>query len=109
MHKLFKKWWFWVAWAIVDAVVIGAAWIYPIKLSVFLVIQIAIVMYVNQRKKDSFWLMVGAVIGPAGEILAINGGAWKYAAPFILGIPLWLPALWGLAALLGRRVVEEMK
>ena len=42
---------------------------------------------------------VGFVFGPLAEGLAIQTGAWAYASPSVLGIPLWLPFVWGNAAL----------
>jgi hypothetical protein len=107
--KMYKKWWFWVGWAIVNAIAVGLAWMYPLKLAMFLLGQIILVMVVNKRKRDEFWVVVGGTLGPIAEILAIGGGAWEYTAPYFFGIPIWLPLLWGLAALFGRRVVEELK
>ncbi len=58
-----------------------------------------------------FWWVVGAtrlharffcliaIAGATAEIIAIAGGAWTYSYPFILGIPIWLPFLWGSAGL----------
>src|SRR3972149_11446135 len=48
------------------------------------------------KKHDIYFFLVGAIAGPAGEIVAINFGAWSYANPSAYGIPLWLPILWGL-------------
>jgi uncharacterized membrane protein YoaT (DUF817 family) len=42
---------------------------------------------------------VAFVFGPLSEILAIHQKLWSYAAPSFFGIPLWLPFLWGTAAL----------
>jgi len=41
----------------------------------------------------------------------VSSGAWRYAGPTALGIPLWLPFAWGLAAVLIRGIaatVEKM-
>jgi len=40
-----------------------------------------------------------AVLGAISEILVIHGGAWSYALPQLLGIPLWVPFAWGNASL----------
>lgn len=40
-----------------------------------------------------------ACFGPAAEIVAIHAGAWQYTMPQLGGIPVWLPALWGLAGM----------
>ncbi|NQV93487.1 hypothetical protein HQ403_03275 [Candidatus Kaiserbacteria bacterium] len=45
------------------------------------------------------------VLGPVMEIIVINmGGAWNYSQPHILGIPFWLPFLWGNAGLFINRI-----
>jgi len=39
---------------------------------------------------------------------AIYFGAWSYANPTMLGIPLWLPLAWGIAAVFVKRVAETL-
>ena len=46
-------------------------------------------------------------MGAVGESVCIYFGAWSYANPTYL-IPLWLPILWGLAALIIRRFTLEI-
>ncbi|VVB57937.1 Uncharacterised protein [Candidatus Anstonella stagnisolia] len=47
--------------------------------------------------------------GAATESALISLGAWKYAAPNIAGVPLWLPIMWGITGLciIGRQHVME--
>lgn len=40
-----------------------------------------------------------ALLGASSEILVIYFGAWSYTMPQLLGIPLWLPFVWGNVAL----------
>jgi hypothetical protein len=42
---------------------------------------------------------VGFVFGPSAEVLGIHAGAWRYSSNDFLGIPIWLPFVWGNAAL----------
>lgn len=58
------------------------------------------------KKHDLYFLVAGAVIGPVGEIVCIHFGAWNYANPDFLGIPMWLPLTWGLFTMLIKRVAE---
>jgi uncharacterized membrane protein YoaT (DUF817 family) len=58
------------------------------------------------KKHDIYFFMIGAVIGPLGEIFCVYSGAWRYANPTFLGIPLWLPLAWGLAITLIKRIAE---
>jgi hypothetical protein len=50
---------------------------------------------------------VAFVLGPLGEIFAVHGGAWTYSKPLFL-IPIWLPFLWGIAALVFKKVAETL-
>ena len=58
------------------------------------------------KKHDIYFLLAGATIGPVGEIVCIHFGAWQYANPSFLGIPMWLPFVWGLAVVLVKRFAE---
>jgi hypothetical protein len=40
-----------------------------------------------------------AIMGPLAEIVCIDVGAWRYAGETFLGVPVWLPPLWGIAGL----------
>jgi len=47
---------------------------------------------------------VAFLFGPLAEVLAIRHGLWRYKDPLVLGIPPWLPLLWGIASLFIVRV-----
>lgn len=38
-----------------------------------------------------------ALLGPIAEVIAIAFKTWTYARPEVLGVPLWLSPLWGIA------------
>jgi hypothetical protein len=50
-----------------------------------------------------------AIAGSASEMLAIAAGAWHYANPQFMGIPVWLPLLWGSASILFMQLSEPLK
>ena len=100
------RWEVWVGIAIAFALMMAIGWIYPVKLTLLLTAGAVLIVAWDKRKGVDFWFFVPAVIGPVGDMIAISGGAWTYAAPVWGGIPLWLPAIWGLAGIVGRRVVE---
>lgn len=56
------------------------------------------------KKEDLVFYITGAVLGPTGEIICIFFGVWIYNNPLFLGIPLWLPLLWGFVFLMARRI-----
>jgi hypothetical protein len=50
-----------------------------------------------------------ALLGPVSELVAIAGGAWTYASPFgPIAVPLWLPLVWGNAAVFVIHVYTEI-
>ncbi len=58
------------------------------------------------KKHDIHFFIAGAVIGFIGEAICVYLGVWQYANPSFLGIPIWLPVAWGLAAMLIKNIAE---
>jgi hypothetical protein len=56
-------------------------------------------------RSDLIFYFVAFSLGPAGEVVAVYCGAWEYSKPFYL-IPIWLPFLWGIAALFMKKISE---
>jgi hypothetical protein len=74
-------------------------WRRPYTLTAVLLLLSAVSLYIkNDRKFVLFFIFTG-LSGAAAEYLGIHSGAWKYMEPQVLGLPLWLPILWGVAAL----------
>jgi len=61
-----------------------------------------------REKGDLAVYIVGAVLGPATELIATHLGVWTYARPTFLNIPLWLPFAWGFAAVLFVRIAHGL-
>jgi len=58
------------------------------------------------KNHDILFFIIGAIIGPIGEIVCVHFGVWQYTNPSFLGIPVWLPLAWGLAVVLVKRIAE---
>ncbi|MBR9698952.1 DUF2878 family protein [Candidatus Woesearchaeota archaeon] len=58
------------------------------------------------KEHEYIFYIIGAILGPVAEIISISFGVWSYANPTFLGIPLWLPFIWGLAAVMITRIAE---
>ena len=85
----------------------GLLWHKPILLT-FIYLMISFKMLCKwHTRSDIVFFAAGFVLGPAGEIFAVYRGAWQYAEPFYL-IPLWLPLLWGIAALFIKKLSESL-
>ena len=60
------------------------------------------------KKEDVYLFVVAAAAGTLAEAVAIKFGAWQYANPTALGVPIWLPFLWGAAVVFIKRFSETV-
>lgn len=102
-----RGFWVWVGVWLVDVVLMAYGWMYPVKLAVVFAVEILAIWMWDRRKRDEVWLGVTIVLGPIVDLIAVGGGAWSYGAPFVAGIPVWLPLAYGISGLLLRRLADE--
>ncbi len=62
--------------------------------------------FLKAKRNDVVMFLVGAITGPGVEIIAISFGIWSYARPDFLGIPMWLPLVWGMFYFLTWRIAK---
>ena len=87
------------ALALTALLLTSVLWRTPLLLTALL-IATGIAIYALRPSRTSAWVyVVGFVFGPLAEGVSIRTGAWEYTSPTFLGIPLWLPFVWGIAAL----------
>lgn len=73
-----------------------------------LLLMIFVLSWKFLDEKDKYVFVVGAIIGPVIEIIAIYFGVWRYANPTLLGIPMWLPVLYGIASIFIERIARKL-
>jgi hypothetical protein len=79
--------------------VTAALWRHPVALIV-LVFAVGVGIFILRPTRPSLVVYaVGFVFGPTAEALGIHAGAWRYSTNDFLGISIWLPFVWGNAAL----------
>lgn len=61
----------------------------------------------QDRVLYAVFVVVG-LMGAAAEAVAISHGAWIYSRPQLLGIPVWLPVLWGIAGVTVVRIERKL-
>jgi hypothetical protein len=64
-----------------------------------------------RRWHEPFDIAAAVVIGAVGSIaeaVFVTFGVWRYANPSLLGIPVWFPVAFGLAGLIGQRLVRSV-
>jgi hypothetical protein len=79
--------------------VTAALWRHPLGLIVLVFLVGCAIFLLRPTVSSLVVYAVGFAFGPLAEILGIHAGAWRYSAPDFLGIPIWLPFVWGNAAL----------
>ena len=60
------------------------------------------------KKEDMYIYVIAAIAGTIAEAVAIKFGAWHYSNPTALGVPIWLPLLWGSAVVFIKRFSETI-
>lgn len=80
-------------------------WDYSIVLTLCYFFLSIVVLYRWYTKTNLILYFVAFVLGPLGEVMVIQGGAWAYSDPFCF-IPVWLPFVWGIAALVMKKLSE---
>ncbi|MBP9748230.1 MAG: hypothetical protein KBD17_01220 [Candidatus Pacebacteria bacterium] len=74
-------------------------------LNISVLILCSILMVKVDGDKNVVRLFVaGFILGPLSEAICIYFGAWQYADTLVLGFPVYLPFVWGNAALLFKRL-----
>jgi uncharacterized membrane protein YoaT (DUF817 family) len=82
-------------------------WQRPIVLTVCFAVVSILVLCRWHTPSDLCLYAVAFVLGPGAEMVVIHFGAWEYAEPFLL-VPLWLPPVWGITAVVMRRLAETL-
>ncbi len=71
-------------------------------------IQAAVALRLWHEPHDVVFFVVIAVLGSAAEAVFVHFDVWHYANPTALGVPLWFPVAFGLAALIGQRIARAI-
>ena len=84
----------------------------PLIFGAALLLGAAAVLAVPSVERSTVMVLMatGGVLGPVCEALPVAAGAWSYAQPDVLGLPLWLPLAYALFAVLvsyGARSLAE--
>jgi uncharacterized membrane protein YoaT (DUF817 family) len=79
-------------------------WKYNLILTVVLVILATFMLLMNNSKQELKTFVFCAFFGAMAEAFAIIFGAWTYGNPNLIGVPIWLILLWGIASIFMVRV-----
>ena len=72
-------------------------WNQSLIVAVILIVLSILMFLVEPKGGNAILYFFGFIFGPVSEAIAIHFGAWNYTFPLIVGIPIWLPLVWGIA------------
>ena len=75
---------------------------------IFAVVLTIIAFIFFHKKEDITFFIVGVVIGFATELIGTQFGIWAHSNPGIIGVPFWVPFIYGFAFLLARRIRDTV-
>ena len=84
-------------------------WRYPAALIALLVVTAAAIYKIRPNATSLVVYATAFVFGPAAEAVSITTGAWAYHSNDFLGVPVWLPFVWGNAGLFILNMAELWK
>jgi len=93
---------------VVLVVAVASLWRHNLILTVLMLIQFAVVLGVWHDTTDLSFLLVIGGMGSLAEAVFVRSGAWQYANPSFLGIPMWFPFAFGTAGLCGGRMARTI-
>ena len=74
-------------------------WRYPAALIALLLFTAAAIFRIRPNATSVVVYVTAFVFGPLAEVVSISTGAWAYDSNHLLGVPVWLPFVWGNAGL----------
>lgn len=84
-------------------------WHYPTALIALLLVTAVAIFRIRPTASSAVVYLTGFVFGPAAEAVSITTGAWEYDSSDFFGVPVWLPFVWGNAALFIQNMAELWK
>jgi hypothetical protein len=85
--------------ALATIISVTRLWEKNLTLTLVLLLISALNLSIWKGEKYIYLYVVAGILGALSEAYAISYGVWTYANPDFIGIPMWLPFLWGEASL----------
>ena len=59
-------------------------------------------------KRMMLMFLIVAISGFVAEAVVVTNGAWTYASPHVLGLPIWLPIIWGSVGVVAAHLSDKL-
>jgi hypothetical protein len=109
MKRLLKAFLYSCSLSLLSLLVVSFFWKEPLLLTFLMVLVSAIMLIVWRKKEDLYLYTIVGLTGALAEAVAIAFGAWTYTLPTAIGIPIWLPFLWGIAGVVIKKISLEIQ
>lgn len=90
--------------SVITLLSVSFLWYVPVLLTFILLVESILMILLYKDKSDIYLFIACGLLGAIAESIAVSLGAWDYNRINIIGIPLWLPLLWGVAGLFVKRL-----
>ncbi len=90
--------------AIASLISVAFLWKQNFILFIVLIILATLLLLMSRSKQELKTFIFCSFSGAIAEAFAISFGAWSYGNPTVIGIPIWLVVLWGIASIFIVRV-----
>jgi hypothetical protein len=104
MDKIFHSFFYVCLIGLAALLATSFLWMIPLLLTGLLLLLSAFMILIRKNNEDLYLFIVVGILGAFAEVVAVLFGAWTYTVPSSVGVPYWLPLLWGLAALFLRNL-----
>ena len=95
--------------AVLCVVSVSLFWENSSRLTLFLAIVGVIIVVIGKTREDVYLYIIVFFMGALAEAVAVAFGVWEYSLPDIIGVPFWLPFLWGNAGIFIKRIYLEIR
>ncbi len=95
--------------ALATLLLTAVLWRYPVALIALLLVTAAVIFRIRPNATSVVVYATAFFFGPAAEAVSITTGAWAYHSDNFLGVPVWLPFVWGNAGLFIFNMAELWK
>jgi hypothetical protein len=89
-------------------VAVSSLWRDNLILTLVMLIEVSGALLLWHDRRDISFLLVVGGMGSLAEAAFVRSGAWHYANPSILGIPMWFPVAFGTAGLILGRLTRTI-
>lgn len=90
--------------ALFTVISVSLFWQSPVQLTLILFVISVVMLLISRDREDLLLYTAASFWGALSESLAVAFGAWTYPLPDILGIPIWLFLVWGIAGVFIKRI-----